>query len=72
MRPPHPRGFESALAALGASIELAAPAVLLGLAGYYLGKRYGDAAAFLGMVAGLFIGLAIGIKTLLTAYVKKR
>jgi hypothetical protein len=71
MRDNLPRGLEGALAALGASIELAAPAVLLGLAGYYFGKRYGDAAAFMGMVAGIFIGLAIGIKTLITSYVKK-
>ncbi|NOZ58725.1 MAG: hypothetical protein GXO66_04005 [Euryarchaeota archaeon] len=71
MREHPPRALEGALAALGASIELAAPAVLLGLGGYYLGKRYGDAAAFLGMVAGIFAGLAIGVRALITSYVKK-
>jgi|GEM_PF-1660095 hypothetical protein len=66
-----PQTLEGAIAALGASIELATPAVLLGLAGYYLGKRYGDAAAFIGMVVGIFLGLAVGIKTLIESYAKK-
>ncbi len=58
-------------AALGASIELAAPVVALAFAGYYIGKRYGDAVAFLGMVAGIFLGLAVGIRTLIQSYVRK-
>ena len=65
------RGIEEALAALGASIELVAPSVLLGYVGYMLGRRYGETAAFIGIFVGMFAGLALGARTILHSYLKR-
>lgn len=62
------RGLGRALPALGASLELAFPVVVLALVGYYGARRYGELAGLAGLLIGFAIGFVIGVRQLVERY----
>ncbi len=65
------KDIAKALSALGASLELAIPVVVLALLGYYAGRKYGDLGALAGMIIGMALGFVIGVRELIEKYGKK-